>query len=128
MTRGKPEFSRRERQIMDAVYKLGEATVAEVLAAIDDASSYSSLRKLMGLLVEKGHLSYREDGPRYIYTPTLSLEKARTGAVRQLLNTFFEGSLAQAVQALLGASPKKLSREELDELSALIQAERKKGR
>lgn len=124
----KPEFSRRERQIMDAVYKLGEATAAEVLAEIADPPSYSSVRALLRVLVDKGHLRHHEDGPRYVYAPTVSREKASVGALKQVVNTFFDGSASQAVSALLGASPRKLSADELDELSALIEAARKAGK
>ena len=124
----KQEFSRRERQIMDAVYRLGEATVSDVLAEIADPPSYSSVRALLRVLVEKGHLQHREEGPRYVFAPTIAREKARVGALKQVVNTFFEGSAAQAVSALLGASARKLSAKELDELSALIETERKKGR
>ena len=124
----KPEFSRRERQIMDAVYRLGEATVSDVLAEIADPPSYSSVRALLRVLVDKGHLQHREDGPRYVFMPTVAREKARVGALKQVVNTFFDGSAAQAVSALLGASSRKLSAKELDELSALIEAERKKGK
>ena len=125
---GKLEYSRRERQIMDAVYRLGEATVSEVLAEIADPPSYSSVRALLRVLVDKGHLQHREDGPRYVFMPTVARERARMGALRQVVNTFFDGSAAEAVSALLGASSRKLSAKELDELSALIEAERKRGK
>jgi len=121
-------LSRRERQIMEIVYRRGEATAAEILDDIADAPSYSTVRALLRVLVEKGHLQHREDGPRYVYAPTLSRQKARSSALAQLVNTFFDGSAAQAVSALLGSSQTKLSRSELDELSALIEAARAKGR
>src|SRR5262249_11803181 len=121
-------LSRRERQIMEIVYRRGEATAAEILDDIDDAPSYSTVRALLRVLVEKGHLQHREDGPRYVYAPTLSRQKARSSALAQLVDTFFEGSASQAVSALLGSPQTKLSRSELDELSALIEAARGKGR
>jgi predicted transcriptional regulator len=121
-------LSRRERQIMDIVYRSGEATAAEILSEIPDPPSYSAIRALLRILVDKQHLQHREDGPRYIYSPTVSRQKARAGALAQLVTTFFDGSATQAVSALLGSSQGKLSRTELDELSALIAAARKKGR
>jgi predicted transcriptional regulator len=120
-------LSRRERQIMDIVYRSGEATVAEILSEIPDPPSYSAIRALLRILVDKQHLQHREDGPRYIYSPTVSRQKARAGALAQLVTTFFDGSATQAVSALLGSSQGKLSKAELDELSALIAAARKKG-
>ncbi len=121
-------LSRRERQIMEIVYRLGEATAAEILDEIPDPPSYSAIRALLRVLADKQHLQHRADGPRYIYSPTVSLRKARAGALAQLVNTFFEGSATQAVSALLGSSQGKLSKAELDELSALIAAARRKGR
>jgi len=128
-TRPSPaQLSRRERQIMDVVYRLGEATAAEIQAEIQEPPSYSTIRALLRILVDKGHLQYREDGPRYVYGPTLSLQKARAGALAQLVNTFFDGSATRAVSALLDASRGKFSKTELDELNELIAAARKKGR
>lgn len=121
-------LSRRERQIMDIVYRRGEATAAEILDEIPDPPSYSTVRALLRVLVDKQHLQHREEGPRYIYSPTVSRQKARAGALAQLVNTFFDGSAIQAVSALLGSSQGKLSKAESDELSALIAAARKKGR
>jgi predicted transcriptional regulator len=121
-------LSRRERQIMDIVYRRGEATAQEILDDIADPPSYSTIRALLRVLVEKQHLQHREDGPRYIYAPTLSRQKARAGALAQVVNTFFDGSALQAASALLGSPQAKLSKDELDELSALIEAARKKGR
>lgn len=121
-------LSRRERQIMEIVYRRNEATVAEILDDIADPPSYSTIRALLRVLVEKGHLQHREDGPRYIYSPTLSRQKARSSALAQVVNTFFDGSALQAASALLGSSQMKLSKDELDELSTLINAARSKGR
>ena len=123
-----PQLSRRERQIMDAAYRLGRATAAEILREIPEPPSYSAVRALLRILVDKGHLRFDQDGPRYVYSPTVSRRKARSGALEQLVRTFFDGSPAQAVTALLDSSQGKLSRAELDELAALIDAARSKGR
>jgi len=122
------KLSRRERQIMDIVYRRGQATAQEILDDIADPPSYSTIRALLRVLVEKRHLQHREDGPRYIYMPTVSRQKARAGALAQVVNTFFDGSALEAASALLGAPQTRLSRDELDELSALIDAARRKGR
>lgn len=121
-------LSRRERQIMDIVYRRGEATAAEVHGEIPEPPSYSTIRALLRVLVDKRHLQHREDGPRYVYSPTLSRQKARTGALSQVVNTFFDGSALQAVSALLGSSQGKLTKEELDELSEMVAVARRKGR
>ena len=123
-----PQLSRRERQIMDAAYRLGRASAAEILREIPEPPSYSAVRALLRILVDKGHLRFDQDGPRYVYSPTVSRRKARSGALEQLVRTFFDGSPAQAVTALLDSSQGKLSRAELDELAALIDAARSKGR
>jgi predicted transcriptional regulator len=121
-------LSRRERQIMNIVYRRGEATAAEILEEIPDPPTYSTVRALLRVLVEKEHLQHRAEGPRYVYSPTVSRQKARAGALAQVVSTFFDGSAAQAVSALIGSSQAKLSKTELDEMSALIAAARRKGR
>jgi predicted transcriptional regulator len=122
-------LSRRERQIMEIVYRLGEATAQQVLEQMDDPPSYSALRALMRILVEKQHLQHRADGPRYVYWPTVSRSKARAAALAGVVENFFEGSAVRAAAALLGSSHgKKLTKEELDELSALIDNARRQGR
>ena len=123
-----PQLSRRERQIMDAAYRLGRATAAEILREVPEPPSYSAVRALLRILVDKGHLRFDQDGPRYVYLPTVSRRTARSSALEQLVRTFFDGSPAQAVTALLDSSQGKLSRAELDELAALIDAARIKGR
>jgi predicted transcriptional regulator len=120
-------LSRRERQIMDIVYRRGEATAAQILAEMSDPPSYSAIRALLRILVDKEHLQHREDGPRYVYSPTVSRQKARSKALSQLVNTFFDGSALKAASALLGSSQRKLTKEELDELTAQIEAARKRG-
>ena len=120
-------LSRRERQIMDIVYRRGEATAAQILDELSDPPSYSAIRALLRILVDKEHLLHREDGPRYVYSPTLPRQKARAHALAQVVNTFFDGSALKAASALLGSSQRKLTKSELDELSALIDAARKRG-
>ena len=120
-------LSRRERQIMDIVYRRGEATAAQILAELADPPSYSAIRALLRILVDKKHLQHREDGPRYVYSPTVTRQKARARALSQVVNTFFDGSALKAASALLGSSQQNLTQAELDELSALIDAARKRG-
>ncbi|HYF36154.1 MAG TPA: BlaI/MecI/CopY family transcriptional regulator [Prosthecobacter sp.] len=120
MSEKRTELSRRERQIMDIVYARGEATAAEVTEGLPDAPSYSTVRALLRILEEKGVLQHREDGPRYIFAPTVPREKASKSALTRVLDTFFEGSLANAVSALVDAKDGKLSAEELQRLEAII--------
>jgi predicted transcriptional regulator len=122
-------LSRRERQIMEIVYRLGEATAAQILEQIEDPPSYSAIRALLRILVDKQHLQHRVDGPRYIYAPTVSRNKARSAALAGVIDNFFEGSAARAAAALLGSTHgKKLTKAELDEISTLIDNARKQGR
>lgn len=123
-----PALSRRERQIMDVIYRRGQATVTEVMEEIPDAPGYSAIRALLRVLEEKGHLRHEPDGPRYVFLPTVPRERARDSALRQLLHTFFDGSTEQAVAALLDLSSTKLSDAELDKLSKLIAQSRREGR
>jgi predicted transcriptional regulator len=120
-------LSRRERQIMDIVYRRGEATAAQILDEMADPPSYSAIRALLRILVDKEHLQHRQDGPRYVYSPLVSPQKARARALAKVVNTFFEGSALKAASALLGSSQRKLTKAELDELDALIDAARKRG-
>jgi predicted transcriptional regulator len=120
-------LSRRERQIMDIVYRHGEATAAQILAEMPDPPGYSAIRALLRILVDKKHLQHREDGPRYVYSPTIPRQKARARALARVVNTFFDGSALKAASALLGSTQRKLTRAELDELSGLIDAARKRG-
>ena len=121
-------LSRRERQIMDAIYRLGRATAAEVLGNMPDPPGYSAVRAMLRLLEEKGYVKHEQQGPRYIYLPTLSRDKARQSALKQLVQTFFDNSTEQTVSALLDMSKSRLSDEELERLSALIDKARKEGR
>jgi predicted transcriptional regulator len=120
-------LSRRERQIMDIVYRRGEATAAQILDEMSDPPSYSAIRALLRILVDKEHLQHRADGPRYVYAPVVSRRRARERALAQVVNTFFDGSALRAASALLGSAQRKLTKAELDELSALIDAARKRG-
>lgn len=121
-------LSRRERQIMDIIYGQGQATAAEVMERLPDPPGYSAVRAMLRLLEEKGYLKHEQDGMRYIYLPTLSREKARQSALKQLVQTFFDGSTEEAVAAILDMSRSKLSDSELARLSDLIEKARKEGR
>ena len=122
------KLSRRERQCMDIVYRLGEATVNDVLDHLEDPPSYSAMRACLRVLEEKGHLCHRQDGPRYVYLPTVSLKQAQKSALNGLLRTFFGNSYEQMVATLLDDSETGPSREELENLARLIEQARKEGR
>jgi BlaI family transcriptional regulator, penicillinase repressor len=122
------ELSRRERQIMDIVYQRGRATVAEVRAGLPSPPGYSAVRALLAILVDKGWLKHESDGPRYVYSPTRPRGRAGTSAIKRVLETFYEGSVEQAVAALLKASDSKLSDDELDRIGTLIDKARREGR
>lgn len=111
---------------MDIVYRCGSATAAEIRGELADPPSYSTVRTLLRVLVEKGHLKHKQDGPRYVYSPTLSAERAKRSALKQLLTTFFDGSASQAMATLIDMSSSKLSSEELQQLTQLIE-EAKQG-
>ena len=115
------QLSRRERQIMDALFEAGEMSAQDVRDAIPDAPSYSAVRALLAKLVEKKVVDFREDGPRYIYFPMVAQEEARTSAMQKLLKTFFGGSTTAAVSALLGMSQEKLSQDEIAQLQDAIE-------
>ncbi len=122
------ELSRRERQIMDVIYRLGRASAADVHDALPDRPSYSTVRALLRVLEGKGHLRHIEDGPRYVYSPTVPRERARESALRQVVSTFFGGSTEAAVAALLDLSNARLSDSELNRLAGLIAQAKKEGR
>ena len=121
-------LSRRERQIMDVLYQLGEATAAEVQERLPEPPSYSAVRAMLRILEDKGHIAHHEDGPRYVYAPTVARDTARRSAVSHLLKTFFDGSVEQAMAALLDGAERKLSRDEIDRLSRLIEQRKREGR
>jgi predicted transcriptional regulator len=129
MARRKPDpLSRRERQIMDIVFRHGKVTIREVLDELPDPPSYSAVRALVRVLEDKGHLRHAQDGPRYVYMPTQDRSRVRSSALAHVVDTFFAGSPAEAVAALLGMQGRELSEGELDELSAMIDQARKEGR
>ncbi len=121
-------LSRRERQIMDAIYARGRATAAEVLQNLPDPPSYSAVRAMLVKLEAKGHVRHTQDGPRYVYQPTVPREKARASAMERLVRTFFEGSVSKTVAALLDRGATELTDGELDQLSEMIERARKGGR
>jgi predicted transcriptional regulator len=122
------DLGRRERQIMDAIYRLGRASVSDVIEQISDPPSYSTVRAMMGKLEEKGHLAHEQDGPRHVYFPVHAREEATRSALRRMLRTFFDGSPTKAVAAVLDVSGRELTREELNELAELIEDARRRGR
>jgi BlaI family transcriptional regulator, penicillinase repressor len=122
-----PDVSRRERQILDVLYKAGRATAADVQQAMPAAPSYSAVRTLLRILEDKGHVRHELDGSRYIYIPTVKPEHAKRSALRHMLNTFFEGSTTRAIAALLDEDSSELSEKDLDRLKAVIERARKEG-
>lgn len=122
------ELSRRERQIMDAVFELEEATVNQVVEAIPDPPTAMAVRRMMHILEEKGHLKRRENGREVIYAPRESKEKAGRGAFQKVIETFFGGSLEQALAAHLHSRKDAVSEEERQRLITLIEQARKEGR
>ena len=121
-------LSRRERQIMEVIYRRRQATSAEVLEDLPDPPSYSAVRAMLRVLEEKGHLRHEQRGPCYVFLPTVPREQARRSALQQLVRTFFDGSTEQAVAALLDHSDRALSHAELARLARLIDQARKEGR
>ena len=121
-------LSRRERQIMDVIYELKEATVLQVLERLPDPPGYSAVRALIRVLERKGHLTHRRDGPRYVYSPLVAKEKARRNALRHVIRTFFDGSTESVMAALLDISEKNLSEDDYLRLRELIDRARREGR
>ncbi|MFN8178017.1 MAG: BlaI/MecI/CopY family transcriptional regulator [bacterium] len=121
------ELGRRERQIMDVLFRHGRATAAEVLKEIADPPSYSSVRSMLRLLEEKGYVRHKWAGPRYVYVPTGRREQVQRSAARHMLSTFFNDSMESAVSAMLGATENPPSEEELDRLAQLIERAKRKG-
>jgi predicted transcriptional regulator len=120
-----PELSRRERQIMDIIYRLGEAGAAEVVEHLPDRPAYNSVRVTLGILERKGVVRHRREGARYVYAPTVPAERARESALRHVVRTFFRGSPSKAALTLLDSASTRLSAEELDELTAWVEAARR---
>jgi predicted transcriptional regulator len=124
----KPGLSRRERQIMDALYAMGEATVGEVMDRMPDPPSYSAVRATLRVLEEKGHAKHKQDGPRYLYLPTVSRDKAQSTALKHVVGTFFGGSVEQAVMALLSMPETKMSDDQLEKLAEQVRRAEEEGR
>jgi BlaI family penicillinase repressor len=120
MSSDSDSLSRRERQIMDIIFARGEATAAEVNAALPDQPSDSTVRTLLRILEEKGHLKHRGEGQRYVYIPTRTRAAESKSALKRVVQTFFEGSLADAVAALVETADGKLPPEELKRIEAII--------
>lgn len=121
-------LSRRERQIMDILYRLGRASAADVQAAMVDTVSYSTVRAQLRVLEEKGHVRHEEQDLRYVYLPTVPREKAQRSALRHVMETFFDGSAEQMMAALLDRKTAEVSTDELERLSKLIDQARRNGR
>src|SRR5262245_22561269 len=121
-------LSRRERQIMDILYKLGRATANDVMAELPGEPNYSTVRTQLRVLESKGHVRHEEHGLRYVYMPTVPRHAVRQSALRHLMETFFEGSAEKMLSTLLGADGSKLSEEELERLAQLIEKAKKAGR
>ena len=121
-------LSRRERQIMDVVHAKGQASAAEVLAALPAPPGYSAVRALLRILEAKGHLRHRREGARYVYVPRTSPKLARRSALKRVVSTFFQGSVAQAMAALLETADTEVSDAELIKLEQLIKKARQEGR
>ena len=121
-------LSRRERQVVNALYAGGAATVGEILDRISDPPSYSAVRATLSVLEEKGHVEHEADGRRYLYRPTVRPEKARSAALRELVRTYFDGSAEQAAVALLRMSDSALPKSTIERLADDIELARKDGR
>jgi len=125
---GTAGLSRRERQIMDILYRQGKASSSEVREQMEDAPSYSAVRAMLRVLEEKGHVRHQAEGLKYVFVPTLAREKAKRTAVKHVMETFFNGSPEQIVAALLDVASTRLTREELDRMSKLIENAKKEGK
>ena len=121
-------LSRRERQIMDILYRQGKASASEVREQMEDAPSYSAVRAMLRVLEEKGHVRHQAEGLKYVYVPTVARDRAKRTAVKHVMETFFNGSPEQIVAALLDVSSTRLTREELDRMSQLIEKAKQEGK
>ena len=120
-------LGRRERQIMDVIYRRGRATAAEVLDDLPDPPSYSAVRGMLRLLEDKGHLRHEQDGPRYVYLPTTERDEARRSALAHLLRTFFDNSRESAMAALLDLGGTPLADDEYERLKHALEQAREPG-
>jgi len=121
-------LSRRERQIIDILYRRGRATAAEVMQDLPGQPSYSTVRTQLRVLEEKGHVRHEDDGQRYVYSPAIARGTVRRSALKHLVETFFDGSVEQTVAALLGSDATRLSEEELQRIAGLIDKARREGK
>ena len=128
MTSKPDPLTRREREIMDILHRRGRATAHEVMDDLADPPSYSAVRTFLRLLEERGHVRHEQDGPRYVYTPTVARRDAQRSAMAHMVDTFFDGSVEDAVATLVESSKRKLSPDELDRIAALITKAKKEGR
>jgi len=125
MTSDAAQLSRRERQIMEVVYELGRATAADVRARMPDPPSYSAVRAMLRILEDKGHIVHEQDGPRYVFLPTVPREEASETALRRLVRTFFAGSPEGAMAALLDLDGDRLDENALQRLAEMIEEARR---
>lgn len=125
---GTPKLSRREREVMDVIHGLGKATANAVQDRMDNPPSNAAVRSTLRILVEKGHLQFEQDGPRYVYSPTAAPQRARRSALEHMLNTFFDGSVEGAMAALLEMDDTKLTEAERTRIRDLIERARTEGR
>jgi len=114
-------LTKRERQIMDVMYRLGRASAAEIMERLDGAPTYSTVRTQLRVLERKGHVKHEEQGLRYVYMPTLAKHSARRSALKHLVDTFFDGSTTKAVAALLGGEASRVSDEELARIEEMVE-------
>ncbi|MFC1513484.1 BlaI/MecI/CopY family transcriptional regulator [candidate division KSB1 bacterium] len=121
-------LSRRERQIMDILYRNGQATASEVMKQLPDPPTYSAVRAALRVLEQKGHIQHEYSGPRYVFTPTVSPEEIKQSASKHFVETFFKGSVENAVSALIKSSDRSITDEELKRISELIEKTHKEGR
>lgn len=121
-------LTKRERQIMDVLYRLGRATAAEIMEAVPVAPGYSTVRTQLRVLETKGHVRHEEQGLRYIYMPTVPRHSARKSALKHLVDTFFDGSSAKAVAALLGGEAARVTDDDLERIAQLVRAARSEAR
>lgn len=127
MTKPDP-LTRREREIMDILHRRGRATAHEVMGELTGPPSYSAVRTFLRLLEERGHVRHEQDGPRYVYMPTVARRDAQRSALAHLVDTFFDGSIEAVVASLVESPKRKLSAHELDRIAALVAKAKKEGR
>lgn len=129
MTANKPAaLTKRERQIMDLLYRLGRASATEIRESLSGSPSDSTVRTQLRVLEDKGHVRHEEHGLRFVYMPTVPRHAARKSALNHLVDTFFDGDHAKVVTTLLGSDAARLSDDDLDRIAGLIAAARKAGR